>query len=200
MELDLFEQSWMDVWQGREPHEPVGAIFTKPEVISLILDLAGYSPESCSLADKKLLEPSCGDGAFLTEAVRRLLESQKNQHGTIDWTDARLAHAITACDINSGFVALAREQVTDLLRAEGCPEASAHSLASNWIRHGDFLLTHWSECFDFVVGNPPYVRIEELPAAVLQRYRELYRTCTDRADLYVAFFEKVSASFPRPGA
>lgn len=39
MELELFEQSWLDVWQGREPLEPVGAIFTKPEVTSLILDL-----------------------------------------------------------------------------------------------------------------------------------------------------------------
>jgi hypothetical protein len=66
----------------------------------------------------------------------------------------------------------------------------AEALAEHWIIHTDFLLSGWSERFDFVVGNPPYVRIEDLPATILQRYRSLYQTCADRADLYVAFFEK----------
>ncbi len=39
MELELFEKTWLDVWEGKEPKEPVGAIFTKPELTSLILDL-----------------------------------------------------------------------------------------------------------------------------------------------------------------
>ena len=190
MELHLFEQSWLDVWQGREPHEPIGAIFTKPEVTSLILDLAGYRGETARLAEHRLLEPSCGDGAFLSEAIRRLLHSERHHRGIIDWEDDALATALTACDINSGFVAVAREQVRKLLVADGCPSARALVLASKWIQHGDFLLTHWPEAFDFVIGNPPYVRIEDLPPAVLQRYRELYRTCADRADLYVAFFEQ----------
>ncbi len=190
MELHLFEQSWLDVWQGREPHEPVGAIFTKPEVTGLILDLAGYRVDTVRLADRRLLEPSCGDGAFLSEAIRRLLASERKHLGAVDWSDEVLSYALTACDINSGFVALAREQVANLLETEGCPAVRAGSLASGWIQHSDFLLTHWPNAFDFVIGNPPYVRIEDLPPQVLQRYRELYRTCADRADLYVAFFEK----------
>ena len=185
----MFENSWMDVWEGREPTEPVGAVFTKPEVTSLILDLAGYIPSSCRLAERRLLEPSCGDGAFLLEIIRRLIESEKSHQSCINWWDNALAQAITACDLNSGFVALARDQVMELLQKEGCPAARARGLVESWIRHSDFLLTKWPEKFDFVVGNPPYVRIEELPVRVLQRYRELYPTCTDRADLYVAFFE-----------
>ncbi|MEI6106174.1 MAG: Eco57I restriction-modification methylase domain-containing protein [Opitutae bacterium] len=190
MELQLFEKSWLDVWEGHEPHEPVGAVFTKPPIIGLILDLAGYSSGKTRLADLRLLEPSCGDGAFISEAIRRLLTSEREHTKRIDWDDVAIERAITACDLNSGFVALARNSTTQFLIREGCPPVRAEELSTVWIRHSDFLLTAWTERFDFVIGNPPYVRIEELPGAVLRRYRELYRTCTDRADLYVAFFEK----------
>ncbi len=189
MELQLFENTWLDVWEGCEPHEPVGAVFTKREVVALILDLAGYSERNGRLACRRLLEPSCGDGAFLAEIVRRLIGSERSQQGVVDWEDEVLADAVTACDLNRGFVDLARDQTTSLLVAEGCPQARAHWLADHWVRHADFLLTSWPDTFDFVVGNPPYVRIEDLPPKVLRRYRELYPTCTDRADLYVAFIE-----------
>ena len=189
MELLLFENSWMDVWDGHAPTEPVGAVFTKPEIVSLILDLAGYSPKERQLADLHLLEPSCGDGAFLAEIIRRLIQSERVHGGGVDWSCDRLDAALTACDLNLGFVMLAKAQVTEQLMAEGCGPARAAELAEAWIRHADFLLTTWPRRYDFVVGNPPYVRIEDLPAAVLRRYRELYPTCTDRADLYVAFFE-----------
>jgi adenine-specific DNA-methyltransferase len=190
MELQLFEQSWMDVWDGREPHEPVGAVFTKPEIVRLILDLAGYKVGQQRLSLRRVLEPSCGDGAFLTLVIERLIESEKAHTDSIKWSAPELGTAIRACDLNSGFISIARETTVATLCTAGCPPKRAKALAEEWIVHADFLLTGWSQRFDYVVGNPPYVRIEELPPFVLQRYRELYSTCTDRADLYVAFFEQ----------
>ena len=190
MSLLLFETNWRDVWEDHTPDQPVGAVFTKPEIIELILDMAGYTPEKNRLADSRLLEPSCGDGAFLAAAVTRLLSSELTHRGHIDWGDESIGQAITACDVNSGFVAEARRHVTDQLIGAGCPTARAEALAERWVEHADFLLTMRSNRFDYVVGNPPYVRIEELPERVLRRYRETFATCADRADLYVAFFEQ----------
>lgn len=190
MSLLLFETNWRDVWEDHTPDQPVGAVFTKPEIIELILDMAGYTPEKNRLADSRLLEPSCGDGAFLAAAVTRLLSSELTHRGHIDWGDESIGQAITACDVNSGFVAEARRHVTDQLIGAGCPTARAEALAGRWVEHADFLLTMRSNRFDYVVGNPPYVRIEELPERVLRRYRETFATCADRADLYVAFFEQ----------
>ena len=190
MSLLLFETNWRDVWEDHTPDQPVGAVFTKPEIIELILDMAGYTPEKNRLADSRLLEPSCGDGAFLAAAVTRLLSSELTHRGHIDWGDESIGQAITACDVNSGFVAEARRHVTDQLIVAGCPTARAEALAERWVEHADFLLTMRSNRFDYVVGNPPYVRIEELPERVLRRYRETFATCADRADLYVAFFEQ----------
>lgn len=44
--------------------------------------------------------------------------------------------------------------------------------------------------FDFIVGNPPYVPIEELGELEKQRYRARFSTAVDRFDLYLLFFER----------
>ena len=41
-----------------------------------------------------------------------------------------------------------------------------------------------------MVGNPPYVRQERIPSALLHEYRRRFQTLYDRADLYVPFFER----------
>jgi adenine-specific DNA-methyltransferase len=187
--MDLFTTTWRDYWQGVESAEPVGAIFTKPEIASLILDLAEYVP-SRRLLDARLLEPSCGDGAFLREIVQRLVASETASVGEIDWTDRRLDRAVRAADISESSVGAARDLASELLASAGCDSSRATEIASAWILHADFLLHDWSDAFDFVVGNPPYVRIEELPKRVLTRYRELYETTSDRADIYVAFIQR----------
>ena len=66
----------------------------------------------------------------------------------------------------------------------------AQDLTERWIVHGDFLLAPPQEPFNFICGNPPYVRIEQLSREIQQVYRSRYRTLFDRADLYVAFIER----------
>ncbi|MBU4492686.1 MAG: Eco57I restriction-modification methylase domain-containing protein, partial [Euryarchaeota archaeon] len=44
--------------------------------------------------------------------------------------------------------------------------------------------------FDFVVGNPPYVRVQRLPPEVKEKYNETYKTVTKNYDLYIPFIER----------
>ena len=62
------------------PAREAGVVYTKPWMVELVLDLAGYLPEK-RLAELVALEPSAGDGAFLSAMVRRLVESCE-RHGT----------------------------------------------------------------------------------------------------------------------
>lgn len=197
--LELFTSDWQSVWQGANEREPVGAIFTRPEVVELILDLAGYRVPDGRLATRPLLEPSCGDGAFLTSVVNRLVMSEVQHGGNVDWTDAALDSAIRAADISLSSVLAARALVHALLVRSGCMDERAAELADAWVVHTDFLLIDWPHQFEFVIGNPPYVRIEDVPKPVLSRYREIFPTTTDRADLYVAFFEKGLELLSRTG-
>jgi hypothetical protein len=190
MMLELFTTDWRALWGETEAADSVGAIFTKPEIVDLILDLAGYDPTNGRLAARALLEPSCGDGAFLALVVGRLLDSEFLHNDTIRWDDPILDGAIRAADISTQAVGSARELVKNILTQAGCGSVRARLLAETWIVQTDFLLGAWPSQFEFVVGNPPYVRIEGVPKQVLSRYREIFVTSTDRADLYVAFIEK----------
>lgn len=44
--------------------------------------------------------------------------------------------------------------------------------------------------FDYIVGNPPYVPIEQLDSEEKRRYRSEFETAVGRFDLYLLFFER----------
>ena len=54
----------------------------------------------------------------------------------------------------------------------------------------DFLLDPPDGKFDWILGNPPYVRYNRLPKDKRSRYREKFTLATDQFPLYVPFFEQ----------
>jgi hypothetical protein len=162
-----------------------GVVYTKPWMVELVLDLAGYLPER-PLARFLAMEPSAGDGAFLRAMVRRLVESCRLHQ--IPLIEA--AGALNAFEIDPLAAAQATEVVRSTLTALNVPAATATKLAREWIKIGDFLEA--SLCFpiaDFVIGNPPYIRLEEIPASKAAFYRTGFSAMRGRADIYVAFYQ-----------
>jgi len=170
-----------------------GAVYTKPSVVDFMLDLVGYT-EDQDLWTTALLEPSCGSGQFLFAVVRRLLSAWRRA----DVQDAVLDKAICAVELDESTLLTTQQMLVRLLLAEGLPVASVERLISAWLVHGDYLTTPLDGQFDFVVGNPPYIRQELLSVRRLTQYRRLYPTMVGRADIYVAFFEK-SLGALKPG-
>ncbi len=160
----------------------------------MILDLAGYT------ADKPLgrlvaLEPSAGDGAFLCGMVRRLVESCR-RHG-VPLIEAQ--EALRAYEIDSAAVASSTEAIHAELVRLRVETKTAASLAAAWIREEDFLEASLGfPVADFVIGNPPYIRLEEIPAKKADLYRNAYSTMRGRSDIYVAFFQAALSQL-RPG-
>jgi len=167
------------------PADERGAIFTRPEVVDFMLDLIGYTTDK-PLWRFRLLEPSFGGGEFLLKAVERLLEAaRKAQIAARD-----LAAAIRAVELHRDTFEQTRRELARLLHSKKMPADTQTKLLDAWLRNADFLLEPYSEQFDFVVGNPPYVRQELIPANLLAEYRQRFTTLYDRADLYVPFMEK----------
>jgi adenine-specific DNA-methyltransferase len=162
-----------------------GVVLTKPHIVQLILDLANYTPKR-NLTKLRLLEPSCGEGVFLIEAIRRLLASAKRHCVPV----ARLGEAIRAYDIDGMSVARTKGVVGSFLVESGVDRVDAKSLVAQWVHRADFLLAPISGRFDVIAGNPPYVRIEQLDPQLQGIYRGRFETLFDRADLYVAFIER----------
>ncbi len=168
--------------------EERGAVFTRREVVEFILDLVGYTPDR-PLADLRLLEPAVGQGDFLLPAIDRLLASMSSSSSGICGVDALLP-AIRGVELHVPTFAETRQKVVDRLITYGFPLVDAELLADNWLIQGDFLLAQLETGFHFVIGNPPYVRQELIPDALMVEYRARYRTIYDRADLYIPFIER----------
>lgn len=174
-----------------------GAVFTNPEVVDLILDLAGYA-EDKPLYSYRLLDPSVGDGAFLIQAVSRLISSYIAHTGNLVGCEHALTDCIRGIEVNPESLDTCRRELALVLSKHGLSKKAQQTLLDAWLVCDDFLLwnrdllsrdTSDSYGFDFVVGNPPYVRQELVPDVKMAVYRSLYSTIYDRADLYVPFIQ-----------
>lgn len=166
-----------------------GAVFTRTEVVDAILDLCGYSYDR-PLHRMHLLEPSFGAGDFLLCAVQRLWTAFLNDGGHPEKALETLHNAITGVELHTATFDRTAEKLRIQLVGYGMSVDEADALCKSWLIRDDFLLTRIEGSFDFVVGNPPYVRQERIPTALLSEYRRRFRTLYDRADLYVPFFER----------
>ncbi|HEU5381513.1 MAG TPA: Eco57I restriction-modification methylase domain-containing protein, partial [Ktedonobacteraceae bacterium] len=167
----------------------LGAIFTRREVVDFMLDLVGYRVEE-DLTQASLLEPSFGQGDFLLVVVQRLLDSALRHHGSLPDAIPLLRNALRAVELHYETFSTTRNALLLFVEERGIEPQDALQLVDTWLVHGDFLLTPFSLSFTHIVGNPPYVRQELLPDALIARYRALYRTIYDRADLYIPFLER----------
>ncbi|MFJ1647538.1 Eco57I restriction-modification methylase domain-containing protein [Streptomyces sp. NPDC088258] len=169
------------------PEEAVehGEVFTRRWVVDLVLDLVGYTSDK-ALCDLKLVEPACGSGAFLGAVTSRISASCREQNRPIG--DA--SGAVRALDLLERNVRRSREVVEKHLVDDGWNPADAQQVAATWVEQGDYLLQpEAAQHADYVVGNPPYIRLEDVPADRMTVYRRACPTMGGRADIYVGFFE-----------
>jgi len=162
-----------------------GDVFTASPVVCHMLDLLGYSPDR-DLSFISILEPSCGEGAFLIEIVRRLRQSSINFR----------------FDFQTAFEQNVFGYDIDPIKIECCIEnLTKEGININENTHifcADILLCNISK-FDIIVGNPPYIRYEQIPENKLTLYKSIFETFHYRADLYILFFEKTLLSLKKHG-
>lgn len=164
--------------------EPKGIVYTKRWVVDLLLNLVDYCPEK-DLAKTLAIEPAAGDGSFLGPMVERLLESCRNHGRPL----SECLHSIIAYELNAESTARSQAITYEILLNQGIERPLAIRLAETWVRNGDYLFDGVSQEADFIIGNPPYIRLEDIPEETASVYRNTYPTMKGRADLYVAFFE-----------
>ena len=164
--------------------EPKGIVFTKRWVVELLLDLSGYCADK-NLVDTLAVEPAAGDGAFLGPMIERLVESCRN----LDRSLSECQNSLIAYELDEESAARARAFAQNILINRGVRRSLAKRLAEAWVLNRDYLFDADNRPADYVIGNPPYVRLEDIPEDTASVYRNAYPTMRGRADLYVAFFE-----------
>ncbi|MFZ4827997.1 MAG: Eco57I restriction-modification methylase domain-containing protein, partial [Phototrophicaceae bacterium] len=155
-----------------------------------------------------VLDPACGSGAFLIEVFDVLDRHFKMLDPTVPIRERReriLKENLFGVDLDEQAVEVTRlnlvlraayerqklpmlahiQHGNSLVEADGVAGAG---LGMVW--EDRFPLVMDSGGFDVVVGNPPYVRQEYLPAAFKEYAQARYTTMNGTADLYVPFVEQ----------
>ncbi len=145
--------------------------------------------------DTLAIEPATGDGAFLGPMIERLIESCGNLGRSL----AECEHSLLAYELDEKSAARARAVAQNILTNRGVKRPLAKRLAEAWVLNRDYLLDADGTQADFIIGNPPYIRLEDIPEESASIYRDAYPTMRGRADLYVAFFEAALRQLKRSG-
>jgi len=163
----------------------------------------------------KILDPACGSGAFLNQAVNFLIQEHKFVDDIIaeltnsplrlfDTDIAILENNIYGVDINEESIEIAKlslwlrtakqgRKLSNLSNNIKCGNsliddpAVAGDKAFNWQK--EFPEVFANGGFDVVIGNPPYVRQELLSKSDKDFFVKNYKTGNGTADLYVYFYE-----------
>ncbi len=156
-----------------------GIVNTKPVVVSKMLDLVDYKSDK-DLRSIKILEPSAGEGAFAIEILRRLHKSSM----TFQFNFQESLSNIYLCELDEAVSSKLKSNIDYYFKSLKL------SLTIPNLFVADFLQLKLHEKFDIIIGNPPYVRNENIPLISKQIYQTKYSTFTHRSDLYVPFYEK----------
>jgi len=168
-----------------EQQEKRGVVYTKPWVVELMLDLVGYCVEN-DLGGMLAIEPAAGDGNFLVPMVERLVASCHRHRRSV----TECGGSLLALELNPEAATRSRTLVRSVLAQRRVSSDEAAFLSDRWVRTGDYLLeAPRLPAADVIIGNPPYIRLEDMEHSTAATYRKRYRTMVGRADVYVAFFE-----------
>mgnify|MGYP001809869794 CR=1 FL=1 len=164
-----------------------------------------------------ICDPACGSGAFLNQALDFLI----SEHQYIDELQAKLLgesmilsdveksileNNIFGVDLNDESVEIAK---LSLWLRTAQPNRKLNDLNSN-IKCGNSLIDNFEVAgdkafnwqkefvhvfdkggFDVIIGNPPYVRMQNIEQNSRNYFNDNYKTAYKNYDLYVLFTEKI---------
>lgn len=164
-----------------------GIVYTPKWIVETILDYLEYTVNN-NIHCKKIIDPACGDGAFLKEVVERFIIDALNSNKSISEIKNLLECNIYGIDIDKNAIKLCRTNLNNI--------AKKYSICNvNWnLINNDSSDKLWIsklfKKFDYVVGNPPYIRIQNLGKEKRNKIQKEWKLCkSGSTDIYIAFFE-----------
>jgi hypothetical protein len=186
-----------------------GRYYTPRPLVRAMLDTLGY--RGGPPLGRRLGDLACGSGSFLVEACRRLLERARGAEervpkDRIEATLEEVRRSLVGCDNNPFACYLAETnlliQVLDLV-ARAREEGLSLTVGRFAIHCTDSLTApeisgeraDFAGGFDFLIGNPPYVRADEKGGRHADYRRRVegqgwFSTRHLKWDLYVPFVER----------
>lgn len=159
-----------------------GKVYTPTHIVTKILDLVGYS--DMNIVGKNIIDNSCGDGRFLKEIVKRYCAECIKLGKSNKEIKFLLETNVYGIEIDEEETKKCINNLNKII------QDFKLKVEINWnIICADTLKVSkkYYGKMDYVVGNPPYVRIHNIKDInLLKKYLFCQKGMTD---LYIPFFE-----------
>lgn len=158
-----------------------GQVFTPHSIVQLMLDFSGY--DGNDILQKHIIDNSCGNGAFLCEAVARYAKKFSQKNSNKESLKKDLETFIHGIEIDKQAYTECLQNLEKTISRFGLKNVK-------WdLRFSDALeVTDFDGKMDFVVGNPPYVRVHNLNNSYSSVKRFVFAN-GGMTDLYLVFYE-----------
>ena len=175
-----------------EDYRNLCQVFTPTQNVIELLDWCGYKND---LYGKKIMENSCGDGHILQEVAKRYIEECIKAGKKNDEILIGLENDIYGIEYDEKQYNKCKKNLNDILKKYGLE-------AIKWknIKNKDTLKCKNENKFDYVVGNPPYIKYKSLSEEDRQNIRKKFITCKNgKFDYCYAFIESSIKSLKNGG-
>lgn len=155
-----------------------GQVYTPRFVVEKILSDIGF--DNSKILGKTILDPSCGDGRFLVVVAEKIIEHSPKE------TLQENLEKIYGWDIDQQAIEYCLENLNDLIKPLDI-QVNWNVQVCNSLKK---ILEFDIQKFNFIVGNPPYIRIQHLEKTERSFVQKTYKFCkSGSTDTYIAFFE-----------
>jgi len=164
-----------------------GIVYTPKRIVNLILDNVNYTTEY-NIHSKKIIDPSSGVGAFLVVVVDKFINSALKNNKTTNNIKSLLESNIYGFDIDKEAVENCRSNLNNVAKKYSILDVNWNLLCIDSLNRE--IVSKYFKKFDFVVGNPPYIRIQHLGKERRGKIQREWSLCQyGSTDIFIAFFE-----------
>lgn len=169
-----------------ESRKKSGSERTPKEIIKYMLDMLGYDK---SVSTKKsIIDPACGTGTFVKQIMERFiggLEEDADLYQLL--LEDKLVQAYDTKPSNVFVTKIVI--ITSLLKAGVVNDIEFVKILVKKlpIYCQDFLTA--SDNADYIVGNPPYIRLQNLTMEAREHIKNNFTSSTGRFDIFTCFIE-----------
>ncbi len=175
---DLFKQLYQNLVPDKVRHS-FGEYYTPDWLAEYVIRTSGYNGNP----KKRVLDPCCGSGTFLIKALQAVMDFLQRSGSDIDLIDYLNDAHILGLDLNPIAVLAAKANLI-LFVAEDLGKSAKTLTLPVFLRDviddPEIDEQPGEPTFDFIIGNPPWVKWSNLP----KEYREKIQPICKRYDLF----------------
>lgn len=161
----------------------LGQFFTPSWIVKKMLDEINYNNKT--ILYKNIIEPSFGDGAFLSEIVERYIKIALNDGWDLLRIKEGLETHIFGIELDKVLYDKCINRLNNITS-----KFNIKDVKWSFLNENSLIIDSFDNQMDYVIGNPPYIRVHTIAEDTRKIMKENYSLSQHGlSDIYISFYE-----------